>query len=210
MEKRVKKIIELLEKEYPRPKTALRFNTPFQLLVATILSAQTTDERVNRVTETLMSEYKEPSDFASAGLDEIENHIRTVNFYRNKAKNIRSLSEQIVTRFNSRVPKTMSELVTLPGVARKTANVVLSEAFGISEGIVVDTHVKRLSGRLELSSQKTPEKIEQDLMKLLPLDKWASFPFRLILHGRRVCKARRPVCADCIIERYCNWGDKTL
>lgn len=204
MEK-VKKIIEILEKEYPDAKTALKFNTPFQLLIATILSAQTTDERVNKTTPELFNKFKTPSDFASASIEEIMEKIKSVNFYKNKARNIKKLSEVIVSEYEGKVPDKMEELIKLPGVARKTANVVLSQAFGKAKGIVVDTHVRRVSQRLGLTTNKTPEKIEQDLMRIIPEEKWISFPFRLILHGRNVCKAKKTECENCSLKNYCEY-----
>jgi len=204
MEK-VKKIIEILEKEYPEAKTALKFNSPFQLLIATILSAQTTDERVNKVTPELFSKFKTPSDFASAPTEEIMEKIKSINFYKNKARNIKKLSEVLVSKYKGKVPDRMEELVKLPGVARKTANVVLSQAFNKAEGIVVDTHVRRVSQRLGFTKNDAPEKIEQDLMKIIPKDKWISFPFRLILHGRNICKAKNPECEKCSLKTYCEF-----
>jgi len=202
-------MIQLLEREYPVARTGLKFITPFQLLVATILSAQTTDATVNRITPSLFERYKDAQDFAAAPLEEIKNAVKSVNFYNNKASSIKKLSAILVEKYKGAVPDRMEKLVELPGVARKTANVVLSQAFGRAEGIVVDTHVKRLSQRLGLSRQKTPEKIEEDLMKILPRGKWISFPFALILHGRAVCMAKKPLCPDCIIVTVCPYGDKT-
>lgn len=196
-------MIKLFEKIYPSAKTELVFKTPFQLLVATILSAQTTDKTVNKITPGLFERYKIPSDFAKANIEELKNAIRGVNYYNTKAKNIKKLAEIIVDRYNGQIPETMEELTKLPGVARKTANVVLSQGFGRAEGIVVDTHVKRLTERLGLSKAKTPEKIEQDLMKIIPREKWISFPFALILHGRKVCKAKEPLCNTCVLNSLC-------
>jgi endonuclease-3 len=200
---RVKEIINILEKIYPEAKTALKFENPFQLLIATILSAQTTDERVNKVTSTLFKKFKKPEDFVNANLDEIMEEIKSINFYRNKAKNIKKLSEIIVKEFNGKVPDKMEELVKLPGVARKTANVVLSQAYGKAEGIVVDTHVKRVSNRLGLTKNTDAEKIEKDLMKIIPEEKWIDFPFRLILFGRNICKAKNPDCKNCPLYKIC-------
>jgi len=209
MDQRTEKIIRRLEKEYPSPKTGLAFSNPFQLLVATILSAQTTDTTVNKITPLLYAKYPTPHAMASAPLEEIKKIIRPVNYHNTKAVNIKKLAGIIVKQFKGEVPDTMEELVQLPGVARKTANVLLSQAFGKAEGIVVDTHVKRLAGRLGLSKQKTPEKIELDLMKIVPGDKWISFPFTLILHGRNVCDARKPLCFSCLLADICPYPDKT-
>jgi endonuclease-3 len=200
---RVKEIINILEKIYPEAKTALKFENPFQLLIATILSAQTTDERVNKVTSTLFKKFKKPEDFVNANLDEIMEEIKSINFYRNKAKNIKKLCEILVKEFNGKVPDKMEELIKLPGVARKTANVVLSQAYGKAEGIVVDTHVRRVSNRLGLTKNTDAEKIEKDLMKIIPEEKWVDFPFRLILFGRNICKAKNPDCKNCPLYKIC-------
>jgi endonuclease-3 len=200
---RIKEIINILEKIYPEAKTALKFENPFQLLIATILSAQTTDERVNKVTSTLFKKFKKPEDFVNANLDEIMEEIKSINFYRNKAKNIKKLSEILVKEFNGKVPDKMEELIKLPGVARKTANVVLSQAYGKAEGIVVDTHVRRVSNRLGLTKNTDAEKIEKDLMKIIPEEKWIDFPFRLILFGRNICKAKNPDCKNCPLYKIC-------
>jgi len=200
---RVKEIIDILEKIYPEAKTALKFENPFQLLIATILSAQTTDERVNKVTSTLFKKFKKPEDFVNANLDEIMEEIKSINFYRNKAKNIKKLCEILVKEFNGKVPDKMEDLVKLPGVARKTANVVLSQAYGKAEGIVVDTHVRRVSNRLGLTKNTDAEKIEKDLMKIIPEEKWIDFPFRLILFGRNICKAKNPDCKNCPLYKIC-------
>lgn len=202
MEK-IKEIMKTLEKLYPEAKTALRFENPFQLLISTILSAQTTDERVNKVTLTLFKKFKTPIDFASVDINEIEKEIKSVNFYKNKAKSIKKLSEIIVKKFDGKVPDKMEELIKLPGVARKTANVVLSQAFSKAEGIVVDTHVRRVSQRLGLTKNIVPEKIEKDLMEIIPKENWIDFPFRLILFGRNICKAKNPNCKDCPLYELC-------
>lgn len=206
MQARIEKIIKILEEKYPEAKTELYFKTPFQLLIATVLSAQTTDRTVNKITPALFKQYNDPYAFAKADIEEIKNAIRGVNYYNNKAKNIKKIAEIIVNEYKGKVPDRMEELVKLPGVARKTANVVLSQAFGKAEGIVVDTHVKRLAERLGLSKAKTPEKIEQDLMKIIPHNKWISFPFALILHGRSVCKAKNPLCNICCLASLCPYG----
>ncbi|RKY31736.1 MAG: endonuclease III [Candidatus Omnitrophota bacterium] len=200
---KISEIIKLLKKEYPEAKTELKFENPFQLLIATILSAQTTDNLVNKVTEKLFKKYKSPQDFVKAGVENLMEDIKSVNFYRNKAKNIVKMCEKIIKEYNGNVPQSLEELVKLPGVARKTANVVLSQAFGKAEGIVVDTHVRRVSQRLGLTENQDSEKVEQDLMNLLPKKEWISFPFRLILHGRRVCKAKNPDCENCILKKLC-------
>ncbi|MCS7180513.1 MAG: endonuclease III [bacterium] len=202
MEK-IKKISEILEKIYPEAKTALIFENPFQLLIATILSAQTTDERVNKVTQMLFKKFKTPFDFASAKIEEIMSEIKSINFYKNKSRNIKKLCEILVNTYNGRVPDTMEELIKLPGVARKTANVVLSQAFGKAEGIVVDTHVKRVTNRLGLTKNTEPEKIEKDLMEIIPKPEWISLPFRLILLGRNICKAKNPKCIECPLNNLC-------
>jgi endonuclease-3 len=202
MEK-IKEIMSILERLYPEAKTALKYENPFQLLIATILSAQTTDERVNKVTPSLFKKFKTPSEFASVDVEEIEKEIKSINFYRNKAKNIKKISEILVKEFNGKVPDKMEELIKLPGVARKTANVVLSQAFGKAEGIVVDTHVKRVSQRLGLTENTDAEKIEKDLMKLIPKENWIDFPYRLILFGRNICKAKNPDCKNCPLYKIC-------
>lgn len=200
---RAKIILERLEKLYPKAKTALNFETPFQLLVATILSAQTTDERVNIVTEKLFKKFKTPKDFAYADLNEIMEYVKSVNFYKNKAKNIKSCAEIIINKYNGEVPQSMDELIKLPGVARKTANIVLSEAYGINEGIAVDTHVKRLSQRLGLTKNDSPEKIEQDLMAITPKNSWRDISNLLILHGRKICQAKKPKHNECVLFDIC-------
>lgn len=196
-------IIRLLKDEYPISRTALRYETPHQMLVATILSAQCTDVRVNMVTEELFRKYKGINEFAKADLQELEQDIRSTGFYRQKAKNIKNSSIAILENFGGNVPDTMEELITLPGVARKTANVVLSSAYDITEGIAVDTHVKRLSFRLGLTRHTNPDKIEQDLMKLAPKGEWSDLSYRLILHGRAVCGARKPEHGICMLQHLC-------
>ncbi len=200
---KIKIIIQKLEKLYPEAKTALKFQTPFQLLVATILSAQTTDDRVNKVTETLFKRMSTPQDFVKASIEDIMHEIKSVNFYKNKAKNIKKTAEMIVKNYNGNVPNKMEELVKLPGVARKTANILLSEAYGINEGIAVDTHVKRLAQRLALSKNNDPEKIEKDLMEITPKERWRDLSNLLILHGRRICQARNPKHNECVLFDIC-------
>ncbi|NTW59922.1 MAG: endonuclease III [Nitrospirae bacterium] len=197
-------IIKLLKKEYAgTPLTALRFSTPFELLVATILSAQTTDVQVNKVTPGLFRKYKTIEAFATAKPEQIARDINSVNFFNNKAKSIQKAAAMVLERFGGAVPRTMEELVTLPGVARKTANIVLSSAFGINEGIAVDTHVKRLSYLLKLTKHTDPVKIEQDLLAITPKKEWANFSHLLIYHGRAICQARRPNHAECILNDIC-------
>lgn len=206
---RVRAILEKLDQAYPAVTCALRHDNPFQLLVSTILSAQCTDERVNQVTATLFPKYPNPKAFAYANPRALELDIRPTGFFRNKTRSIMGASKKIVEEFHGEVPRTMEELLTLPGVARKTANVVLGTAFGIAAGVVVDTHVQRLSGRLDLSKNTDPKKIEHDLMQIVPQDRWILFSHQLIWHGRRVCQARKPKCLECNLERLCYSKDKT-
>ena len=208
--RRVKSILEKLDEAYPQVTCALEHENAFQLLISTILSAQCTDERVNQVTKTLFVKYRTPKNFASASPAELEQAIRPTGFFRNKAKSILGASKKIVEEFGGEVPRTMEELLTLPGVARKTANVVLGTAFGIAVGVVVDTHVTRLSNRLDLSRNTDPKKIEQDLIQVIPQDKWILFSHQLIWHGRKVCRARNPRCAECNLESLCTAKDKTV
>jgi endonuclease-3 len=196
-------IIELLEKEHPNAKTALNYTSPLEILVATILSAQCTDKQVNIVTKSLFTKYKTPEDYANVDLTALEQDIRSTGFYRNKAKNIKNAGQLLVEKFESKVPKTMKELLELPGVARKTANIVLSNAYGIIEGIAVDTHVRRLSQRLGLSKNTDPNKIEIDLMKVVPKKEWKRITNLLIFHGRNVCIARKPKCSVCVLNKIC-------
>jgi endonuclease-3 len=208
--KRVAAILTKLDEAYPKVTCALEHDNPFQLLIATILSAQCTDVRVNEVTRTLFKKYRTPEDFAYANPRELETEIRPTGFFRNKTKSIQGASKKIVEEFAGKVPQTMEELLTLPGVARKTANVVLGTAFGIAVGVVVDTHVQRLSARLDLTRNTDPKKIEQDLMQIIPKEKWILFSHQLIWHGRKVCVARKPRCIDCNIEHLCYAKDKTI
>jgi endonuclease-3 len=207
---RVAAILKGLDEAYPDAICELRHESPFQLLISTILSAQCTDVRVNMVTPGLFKKYPNPKAFAYATPSDLENQIRSTGFFRNKTKSIMGASKEIVEKFHGEVPKTMEELLTLPGVARKTANVVLGTAFGIATGVVVDTHVQRLSARLDLTKNTDPKKIEQDLMRVIPRDKWIAFSHQLIWHGRRVCAARRPKCIECNLERLCYSKDKTI
>ena len=196
-------ILKILKKEYPQAKAALDFSNSLQILVATILSAQCTDKRVNIVTQYLFKKYKTVKDYANADLKIFENEIRSTGFYRNKAKNIINAAKKIVNDFGGKVPQTMQELVTLPGVARKTANIVLTSGFGKVEGIAVDTHVMRLSQRLGLSKFDDPVKIEQDLMELIPRKDWGIVNFMLVDHGRKICAAKKPLHDKCILYDLC-------
>ncbi len=200
---RAKKIIAALDRAYPEAHCELDYVDPLQLLIATILSAQCTDKRVNIVTQELFKKYHSAADYAKAPLVELESAIRTTGFFRNKAKNIQACCRKLVERHGGQVPRTMEELIRLDGVGRKTANVVLGNAFGINVGVVVDTHVARLSQRLGLTKHKTPEKIESELMALVPQKQWALFSHWLIWHGRRRCFARKPDCAGCEIQKLC-------
>lgn len=199
----IQKIISILEKDYPDSKTALNYETPHQLLVATILSAQCTDVRVNLVTKNLFKKYKKIRDFADANQEEFEQNIYSTGFYRNKAKNIIAASKMIIDSFDGKVPDTMEGLITLPGVARKTANVVLSEAFGKQEGIAVDTHVIRLSNLLGLTVSKDPKVIEKELMSVSESNEWGKFSNCLVWHGRNICIARKPKCELCNLKDLC-------
>lgn len=200
---RAMKILSILEKTYPHPHIALEFKDPLLLMVATILSAQCTDARVNMVTPGLFKKYPDVKAFANADLDELKKEIRSTGFYNNKAKNIKAAAQMIVKDFDGKVPNTMEDLLKLPGVARKTANIILSNAFGKVEGIAVDTHVGRLSQRLGFSKNKDPNKIEKDLMALFPHDQWYKINYLLIDHGRAICDARKPKCPDCSANRIC-------
>ncbi len=200
---KVAKIIKLLEKEHPDAKIALHYSNPLELLVATILSAQCTDERVNIVTKQLFKKYRKAEDYANADLKELEQDIKSTGFYRNKARNLKKCCQMLVEEYNSQVPKTMKEILELPGVARKTANIVLSNAYGIVEGIAVDTHVRRLAKRLGLTENEDATKIEEDLMQIVPKDKWMRFTDLLIFHGRRVCMAKKPECRKCVLNKLC-------
>jgi endonuclease-3 len=200
---RVLKIIDLLEQEHSDAKTALNYTNPLELLVATILSAQCTDRRVNTVTEALFKKYRKVEDYANADPEELEKDIRSTGFYRNKAKNIKKCCQILVDKFDSQVPRTMEEMLSLPGVARKTANIVLSNAYDVIEGIAVDTHVRRLARRLGLTQHENPNKIEDDLMKIVPKNYWKRITDLLIFHGRRICVARNPKCGICILNKFC-------
>jgi len=200
---RTRTIIRRLKRAYPGAKCSLNHSNPFELLIATILSAQCTDERVNIVTADLFRKYTKPEDYLKVSPRELEKDIQSTGFFRNKTKSIQGASKLLSEEYGSQVPHTMDELLELPGVARKTANVVLGNAFGIKAGVVVDTHVTRLSHRLSLTEQKTAEKIEQDLIPIVPRKDWVIFPHLMIYHGRKICKARNPLCAECTIEKQC-------
>lgn len=205
---RIGEIIRILRKTYPRSRTALYFKTPFQILTATILSAQCRDDLVNRITPSLFREYKTVYDFAKAKEHILQQEIRSTGFYRSKAKNIIAASKMIVDKFNGKVPDSMADLVLLPGVARKTANIVLSSVFNKAEGIAVDTHVKRLSYRLRLSIEDNPDKIEKDLMEIVPKKNWLDFNYMLVNHGRSVCLAKKPKCPECVVRHLCPEAKK--
>ena len=200
---RAQKIMELLEKEHPDAEIALHYKNPLELLIATILSAQATDEQINAITPKLFQKYKTAKDYANADLSELEQDIKSSGFYHNKAKNIQNTAKMLVDKYNGQVPRTMEELVELPGVARKTANIVLFNAYGVIAGVAVDTHVRRLAQRLGLSENSDPNKIEKDLMNLVPKDKWMRITDLLIFHGRRVCTAKKPRCDACVLNKIC-------
>lgn len=202
-QEKAKEIIKRLKMEYPELKTALNFKNPFELLVATVLSAQTTDIHVNKVTENLFNKYKTIRDYANVSLETLQKDVNSINFYKTKAKNIHESAKMIIEHFNSKVPKTMEELITLPGVARKTANIILSSAYGINEGIAVDTHVKRLSNRLGMTKNEDPVKIEKDLMEITPKSEWGNLSHLLIFHGRKICQAKKPNHKECLLYDIC-------
>jgi len=207
---RLETIFAALDERFPNATCALQHENPFQLLAATILSAQCTDVRVNKVTPELFQKFPMPHDFAAVRQEVLENEIRSTGFFRNKSKSIIGTAQKLLSDFSGSVPRTMEELLTLPGVARKTANVVLGTGYGIASGVVVDTHVFRIAHRLKLSKQKTPEKVEQDLMRIVPQERWVSFAHQIIWFGRQVCQARKPLCAQCPIENICDAPDKTV
>lgn len=202
-QQRIQTLVSRLAEAYPDANCALDHHSPWELLVSTILSAQCTDERVNMVTPSLFARYSRPEDYLEAPVEELEQAIHSTGFFRNKAKSIRGAAQMVIERFGGNLPRTMEEMLELPGVARKTANVVLGTAFGIPEGIAVDTHVRRLSGRLGLTQHDDPVKIERDLMAIIPRDGWISISHRLILHGRQVCHARKPECGRCTLADIC-------
>lgn len=203
LKKRTRDIIRRLKRAYPGAKCSLNYNTPFELLIATILSAQCTDERVNLVTADLFRKYRQPEDYLKVSPRELEKDIQSTGFFRNKTKSIQGTAKVLTEQYAGEVPHTMDQLLELPGVARKTANVVLGNAFHIASGVVVDTHVTRLSHRLDLTQEKTAEKIEQALIPIVPKKDWVIFSHLLIYHGRSTCKARNPNCAECVIEKAC-------
>ena len=207
---RLNRIFAGLDRLFPNAQCALQHRNAFQLLVATILSAQCTDERVNKVTPALFAKFPTPQDFAALRPETLEEDIRSTGFFRNKARSLVGAAKRIVEDFGGQVPRTMEQMLTLPGVARKTGNVVLGTAFGIPSGIVVDTHIFRVVHRLKLTKADTPEKIEQDLIKIVPQDRWISFGHQVIWFGRKVCQARKPLCASCPIETLCDAPDKTV
>lgn len=207
LKEKVKEIIKILSKEFPDARVALKYSNPFELLIATILSAQCTDIKVNQVTANLFKKYKSPKDFLKVDLEKLEDEIRPTGFYKNKAKAIKSCCKELIERFNGEVPKTLEELITLPGVGRKTANVILGNAYRIP-GIVVDTHVQRVSKRIGLTKNEDATKIEFDLMEIVPKEEWTHFSNLLIWHGRNTCKAMKPLCKDCLICNFCNHGLK--
>jgi endonuclease-3 len=208
--KRVAAILAKLDEAYPNATCELNHKNAFELLIATILSAQCTDVRVNQVTATLFKKYPDAKAFAYATPSELEMEIRPTGFFRNKTKSVMGASKAILESFSGEVPQTMEEILTLPGVARKTANVVLGTAYGIPSGIVVDTHVQRITNRLDLTRNEDPKKIEQDLMQVIPKDKWIQFSHQIIWHGRRICQARKPKCVECNMESLCHAKDKTI
>ncbi len=200
---RVREIIKILSKEFPDADTELKHNNPLELLIATILSAQCTDEKVNKITENLFKKYKTVEDYANVDINKFENEIKSTGFYKNKARNIKRCCQMIIEKFNGKIPKTMDELLTLPGVARKTANIVLGHGYGIVEGIAVDTHVMRLAQRLGLTKEKDRNRIERDLMEVTPKRYWILLSDILILHGRKTCNARNPKCDKCSLNSIC-------
>jgi len=207
---RVAAILAKLDQAYPNATCELNHKNAFELLIATILSAQCTDVRVNQVTETLFKKYPDAKAFAYANPSELEQEIRPTGFFRNKTKSVMGASKAILDKFGGEVPRTMEETLTLPGAARKTANVVLGTAYGIPSGVVVDTHVQRITNRLDLTRNEDPKKIEQDLMQVIPKDKWILFSHQIIWHGRRICQARKPKCVECNLESLCYAKDKTI
>jgi endonuclease-3 len=206
---RIAAILKALDEAYPNAVCALNHKTPWELLVATILSAQCTDVRVNMVTPELFKRFPTPAAMAKAPIPELEDLIRTTGFFRNKAKSIKGAAQAIIEKFNGEIPRTLAELITVPGAARKTANVVLGVSYGIAEGVVVDTHVFRIAHRLNLAKGDTPPKVEEELMKVIPQEKWIDFSHQVIHHGREVCIARKPKCNVCNLEQLCHSKDKT-
>jgi endonuclease-3 len=206
-QERVSEILKRLKKEFPKQRVALNYATPFELLVATILSAQTTDAHVNKVTESLFKRYRSVKDYADADPEVFQKDVSSINFYRNKAKNIQGAARMVIERFNSEVPRTMDDLTSLPGVARKTANIILSNCYGINEGVAVDTHVKRVAYRIGLTKNEDPLKIERDLMAVTPKEEWGNLAHLLISHGRKVCQAKKPDHQGCVLREMCPSRD---
>ncbi len=206
---RTAEILRRLDQMYPAATCALHHNNPWELLVATILSAQCTDKRVNQVTPALFAKYPAPEDFAAVRPEVLANDIRSTGFFNNKAKSIVGAAKKVVSEFGGKVPRTIEEMLTIPGAARKTANVVLGTAYGIASGVVVDTHVQRIAGRLDLTRHTDPVKIERDLIKIIPKEKWILFAHQVILHGRALCQARSPKCGECALNSICYAKDKT-
>jgi endonuclease-3 len=207
---RVLEILRRLDQMYPGATCALQHENPWQLLVATILSAQCTDKRVNEVTPGLFAKYPTPQDFAAVRPEVLANDIRSTGFFNNKAKSIVGAAKKITTEFGGHIPKTIEEMLTIPGAARKTANVVLGTAYGVASGVVVDTHVQRIAKRLDLTKHYEPKKIEEDLMRIIPKNKWILFAHQIILHGRALCVARKPKCGECLLSSICYAKDKTV
>lgn len=208
MNKHSKEIVKILKERYPDAKCSLDFETPFEMLVAVMLSAQCTDERVNKTTPEIFEKYSTPEDFENINIEELEELIHPCGFYKNKAKNIKACAKMIMEKYNGEVPKTMEELIKLPGVGRKSANVVMLEAFGNAQGIAVDTHCKRISNRLGLSNEKEPEKIEKDLLKLFDKEDYKDINHLFIWHGRNTCDARKPKCEECVLKEICKTYNK--
>lgn len=204
MKKQGKEIVEILKKQYPDAKCSLDFSTPFEMLVAVMLSAQCTDERVNKTTPSIFAKYSTPKDFANMDLEKLEELIHPCGFYKNKAKNIKACAQMLLEKHRGEVPRTMEELIKLPGVGRKSANVVMLEAFGEAQGIAVDTHCKRIANKLGLSKEKEPEKIEQDLLKIFAKEDYKDINHLLIWHGRNTCDARKPKCKECVLKEICE------
>lgn len=208
MKENVVKIIEELKKMYPDAKCSLDFSTPFEMGIAVMLSAQCTDERVNKITPMLFEKYKKPEDYVKASLKEIEEIIKPCGFYKNKAKNLKGYAKDIVEKYNGKMPETMEELIKLPGIGRKSANVIMLEAFNNPQGIAVDTHAKRIANRMGLSKEKEPSKIEQDLIKQIPKKYFKDVNHLLVWHGRQTCNARKPKCEECRVNKYCELYNK--
>lgn len=208
MKKNVTKIIEELKDMYPEAKCSLDFSTPFEMGIAVMLSAQCTDERVNKITPILFAKYKKPEDYIKATLEEIENIIKPCGFYKNKAKNLKGYAKNIIEKYKGQMPETIEELMELPGIGRKSANVIMLEAFNNPQGIAIDTHAKRISNRIGLSKEKEPSKIEKDLIKQIPKEYFKDVNHLLVWHGRKICNARKPKCEECGVNKYCDLYNK--